>query len=33
MVAHPAGLLLLAYYRPFLGEGGVSFLLTPQVWI
>lgn len=32
-MGHPSGLLLLAYYRPFLEEGGVSFLLTSQVWI
>lgn len=24
---------MLAYYKPFLEEGGIPLLLTPQVWI
>lgn len=30
---HPSEHLLLAYYQPFLEEGGIFFLLTPQLWI
>lgn len=30
---HPSGSLLLVYYKPFLEEGGICFLLIPQVWV
>lgn len=31
--ARPSGSLWLVYHKPFLEEGGICFLLIPQVWV